>query len=80
MNLPNLLTFSRVPILFLVVGFLYLPFQGAATIALLFFVLGALTDWADGYYARKMGLVSDFGKLMDALTDKIFVLGFLLIL
>ena len=80
MNLPNLLTFSRVPILFLVVGFLYLPFQGAATIALLFFVLGALTDWADGYYARKMGLVSDFGKLMDALTDKIFVLGLFILL
>ena len=32
-------------------------------------MVGALTDWADGYYARKLGLVSNFGKLMDALMD-----------
>ena len=39
------------------------------------FIIGALTDWADGYYARKKGLVSNFGKLMDALTDKVFMVG-----
>ena len=39
------------------------------------FIIGALTDWADGYYARKQGLVSNFGKLMDALTDKVFMVG-----
>lgn len=74
-NLPNLLTLSRIPILFLIVGFLYAPFTGASTIAFLLFVVGALTDWADGYYARKQGLVSNFGKLMDALTDKVFMVG-----
>ena len=75
MNLPNLLTLSRIPILFLIVALLYLPYGGAKSAALVLFLLGALTDWADGYYARKMGLVSNFGKLMDALTDKVFIVG-----
>lgn len=74
-NLPNLLTLSRIPILFGVVGLLYLPLTGAATGAFILFIIGALTDWADGYYARKQGLVSNFGKLMDALTDKVFMVG-----
>jgi len=74
-NLPNLLTLSRIPILFGVVGFLYLPFLGASSLAFVLFIIGALTDWADGYYARKQGLVSNFGKLMDALTDKVFMVG-----
>lgn len=56
-------------------AFLYAPFTGASTIAFVLFVIGALTDWADGYYARKQGLVSNFGKLMDALTDKVFMVG-----
>ena len=75
MNLPNVLTLSRIPILFGIVAFLYAPFTGASTIAFVLFVVGALTDWADGYYARKQGLVSNFGKLMDALTDKVFMVG-----
>ena len=79
-NLPNLLTFSRVPILFLITGLLYMQFPWASTAAFIFFIIGALTDWADGYLARKLGLVSNFGKLMDALTDKIFVLGLFLVL
>lgn len=54
---------------------LYLPFEGADSLAFVFFVIGALTDWADGYVARKQGLVSNFGKLMDALTDKVFMVG-----
>lgn len=74
-NLPNLLTLSRIPILFGIVAFLYAPFHGASTLAFVLFVIGALTDWADGYYARKQGLVSNFGKLMDALTDKVFIVG-----
>ena len=75
MNIPNLLTLSRIPILFGVVGFLYLPFSGASSLAFVLFIIGALTDWADGYYARKQELVSNFGKLMDALTDKVFMVG-----
>ncbi|MFQ3223902.1 MAG: CDP-diacylglycerol--glycerol-3-phosphate 3-phosphatidyltransferase [Lentimonas sp.] len=75
MNLPNLLTLSRIPIIFGVVALLYLPVAGASTVAFVLFVIGAITDWADGYFARKQGIVSNFGKLMDALTDKIFMVG-----
>ncbi|MFP4674351.1 MAG: CDP-diacylglycerol--glycerol-3-phosphate 3-phosphatidyltransferase [Opitutales bacterium] len=75
MNVPTLLTFSRIPILFGIVALLYAPFTGASAAAFIVFLAGALTDWADGYYARKQGLVSNFGKLMDALTDKVFMLG-----
>jgi CDP-diacylglycerol--glycerol-3-phosphate 3-phosphatidyltransferase len=74
-NLPNLLTLSRIPILFGIVGLLYLPVTGAPTAALLLFIAGAATDWLDGYVARKRNQVSDLGKLMDALTDKVFMVG-----
>ncbi len=78
MNLPNMLTLSRVPILFIIVGLLYVRWQGAATLALLLFIFGGITDWLDGYLARKRNSVSDFGKLMDALTDKILIAGMLI--
>jgi CDP-diacylglycerol--glycerol-3-phosphate 3-phosphatidyltransferase len=74
-KLPNILTLSRIPILFAVVVLLNLQIKGARTAALILFIIGALTDWADGYYARKLGVVSNFGKLMDALTDKVLMVG-----
>ncbi len=75
MNLPNLLTLSRVPILFLIVAFMPAGWPGAATLVLILFIIAGITDWLDGAVARKRGIVSDFGKLMDALTDKILVVG-----
>lgn len=80
MNVPNLLTFSRIPIMFGILILLYAPFSGSSTVALVLFIIGAITDWADGYFARKQGLISDFGKLMDALTDKVFIVGTFIIL
>ncbi len=79
-NLPNILTLSRIPILFLIVGLLYLDWPGTATLAFLLFLVAALTDWLDGYIARKFKLVSTFGTLMDALTDKIINVGILIAL
>ncbi len=82
MNLPNLITLSRVPMMFVIVGLMYCVFPGgywvfpgAATLAFIFFILSAIGDWLDGYLARKRGLISTFGKFMDALTDKVLVLG-----
>lgn len=78
MNLANVLTLSRLPLLLLVVGaLLAIPTSGAATIALILFVIAALTDWLDGVAARKLKQISDFGKLMDALLDKVLVVGLL---
>lgn len=79
-NLPNFLTLSRVPLVFVIVGLLHLSATGAATLAMICFVIGGLTDWLDGYFARKQGRITDFGKLMDALTDKIFILSLMVTL
>ena len=79
MNLPNLLTLSRIPLMVIVVALLH-PWEGKTipwfwTAALLLFLLGALSEWLDGWLARRLGQVSDFGKFMDALVDKIFTMG-----
>lgn len=74
-HLPNILTLSRIPCLFLVGILLYCPFEGASTLAFFLYVIGSMTDWLDGFLARRYGMVSAFGKLMDALADKVFVVG-----
>ncbi|MDR1789873.1 MAG: CDP-diacylglycerol--glycerol-3-phosphate 3-phosphatidyltransferase [Opitutaceae bacterium] len=78
MNLPNCITLSRIPLMILVVWLMEQRWTGAALTALLVYVVAALGDWLDGYLARKNRNVSVFGKFMDALTDKIFVLGILI--
>lgn len=75
MNTPNIITLSRIPLMFVIVGLMYGEWLGAASLAFWLFILAAVGDWYDGYLARKQKLVSTFGKLMDALTDKIMVLG-----
>ncbi|HWA08937.1 MAG TPA: CDP-diacylglycerol--glycerol-3-phosphate 3-phosphatidyltransferase [Opitutaceae bacterium] len=75
MNLPNQITLSRIPLMFVIVWLMFQPWLGAPSLAFGLFVLGALSDWYDGYLARRLGIVSVFGKIMDALADKIMVLG-----
>jgi CDP-diacylglycerol--glycerol-3-phosphate 3-phosphatidyltransferase len=74
MNLPNILTLSRV---FLTCLFIIFSQQGAgaAGLALGCFVIAALTDLADGYIARKYDLITPFGKLMDPIADKFLTLA-----
>lgn len=78
MNWPNIITLSRVPALFVVVVLLFVSLPWAATAAFVVFVLGGITDWLDGYLARRFKIVSNFGKLMDALTDKVLVVGLMI--
>ncbi|MET0261416.1 MAG: CDP-diacylglycerol--glycerol-3-phosphate 3-phosphatidyltransferase [Rariglobus sp.] len=78
MNLPNIITLSRIPLMFLVVWLMYQDWRGAATLAFWLFIVAAIGDWLDGYIARKQNLISVFGKFMDALTDKIFVVGIMI--
>lgn len=80
MNLPNLITLSRIPLMFVIVWLMYCQFLGAASLAFWLFIACAIGDGLDGYIARKRGLVSTFGKLMDALTDKIMVVGLVIAL
>jgi CDP-diacylglycerol--glycerol-3-phosphate 3-phosphatidyltransferase len=80
MNLPNILTISRVPLMFIVVGLMYAEFQWAATAAFWLFIAAALTDWLDGKIARERGIVSSFGRFMDAVIDKVLVIGVMIAL
>lgn len=80
MNLPNILTLSRVPLMFIVVGLMYAQFPWAATLAFWLFIAAALTDWLDGKIARERGQVSAFGRFMDAVIDKVLVIGVMIAL
>ncbi len=75
MNLPNVLTFSRLPAMFAIVALMYADFPWAATLAFWLFIAAALTDWLDGIVARRSGQVSTVGRFMDAIIDKVMVLG-----
>ena len=75
MNLPNRLTILRLILTLPFVAALSLPFAGAKWLALCLFVVSSATDYADGYIARKFQLITDFGKLMDPLVDKIMTMS-----
>ncbi|MDR1256095.1 MAG: CDP-diacylglycerol--glycerol-3-phosphate 3-phosphatidyltransferase [Puniceicoccales bacterium] len=75
MNLANCVTLSRVPLLFIVAFFVYFRFIGSASIGFVFFVLTGLTDWLDGHLARKYSITSTLGAFIDALIDKVFMVG-----
>lgn len=79
-NLPNIVTVSRVPMLFLVVGLMWAEVPYAATAAFWMFIVAAVSDWFDGYLARKSNQVSTFGRFMDAVIDKVMVLGLMIAL
>lgn len=80
MNLPNLLTISRVPLMFAVVGLMYSDAPWASNVAFWLFIVAALTDWLDGKIARERGMVSAFGRFMDTVIDKVMVIGLMIAL
>ena len=75
MNTPNKLTVARMIIVPFLVVFLLTGWGGDANryISLALFVVASITDWFDGYLARKNNLVTNFGKFMDPLADKLLV-------
>ena len=75
MNTPNKLTIARMIIVPFLVIFLLTGWGGEANryISLTLFVVASVTDWFDGYLARKNNLVTNFGKFMDPLADKFLV-------
>ena len=73
MNLPNRLTASRFVLTLLFVGALSSEWRYAHSAGLIIFILAGITDYLDGSLARSRGLVTDFGKLMDPLADKIMM-------
>ncbi|MBW4667667.1 MAG: CDP-diacylglycerol--glycerol-3-phosphate 3-phosphatidyltransferase [Cyanomargarita calcarea GSE-NOS-MK-12-04C] len=80
MTLPNWITFSRLlGIPFLLYG-LHNPTPQSRWVCLVIFLICALTDWLDGYLARKLNQISELGKFLDPLVDKLLVLAPLLAL
>jgi CDP-diacylglycerol---glycerol-3-phosphate 3-phosphatidyltransferase len=80
MNLPNSITLSRLLGLPVIVYCLYSDSLTVRWVGLAVFLVAALTDWLDGYLARKLDLVTDLGKFLDPLVDKLLILIPLLIL
>ena len=73
MNLANKITMFRVVMIPVFLVFCYLDFPASNYIALAIFILASLSDFADGQIARRQNLVTDFGKFMDPLADKVLV-------
>lgn len=75
MNIANQLTILRILLSFVCVFLISSGTLVNLFLGLLFFFLASLTDFFDGYFARRRNIVSDFGRLMDPVADKILVIG-----
>jgi cardiolipin synthase len=82
LNIPNLLTWARIVLIPLVIGvyFMPLPVHEQNLIATIAFVVAAITDWFDGWLARKLGQTSAFGAFLDPVADKLMVAAALVML
>ena len=72
-TLPTFLTLFRIALLPVMVIVFYAPFRGANIAASAVFIAAALTDWLDGWIARRYGLISAFGAFLDPVADKLMV-------
>jgi cardiolipin synthase len=82
-NLPTLLTWARIVAIPLIVGVFYVPGWSDSLqnwVATLLFIVFALTDWADGYLARKLNQTSAFGAFLDPVADKFLICACVLVL
>lgn len=81
-TIPTLLTWARIVAIPLIVGVYYLALDDATKnmVATVLFVLTALTDWADGFLARRLNQTSAFGAFLDPVADKFLVCASLLVL
>ncbi len=80
LNLPTWLTLLRIALIPVFVGVFFMPFRGANLLCSALFGLAALTDWLDGYLARRLGQTSAFGAFLDPVADKLMVAAALVLL
>ncbi|MEE9596974.1 MAG: CDP-diacylglycerol--glycerol-3-phosphate 3-phosphatidyltransferase, partial [Acidiferrobacterales bacterium] len=80
LSVPNLLTYLRIILIPLLVIAYYLPYRHAHVLAMSIFILAALTDWLDGYLARKLDQMSRFGAFLDPVADKLMIAAALILL
>ncbi|MFO8155676.1 MAG: CDP-diacylglycerol--glycerol-3-phosphate 3-phosphatidyltransferase [Pseudomonadota bacterium] len=79
-NLPNILTLLRIAAIPVFVVVFYLPFGWSNEAVTVIFALAAITDWLDGFLARRMGVTSAFGAFLDPVADKLMVAAALVLL
>lgn len=79
-NLPNILTMMRIAAIPLLVSLLMSPSRVAGFWGTIVFALASITDWLDGYLARRMGIVTVFGKFLDPIADKLIVMAALIMI
>ena len=79
-NLPNMLTLSRIVAIPLVVACFWLDRGWAQWLSMILFVIAAVTDWFDGYFARRYHQISHFGRFLDPIADKLLVAAALVML
>lgn len=80
LNLPNMLSLLRLALLPFMIALFLLPFEWAAWTCFTLYVIGALTDFLDGWIARTFNQTSEFGAFIDPVADKMFVVTILLML
>lgn len=80
LTIPNILTLLRLALIPLFILFFYLPFQWSYAICAAIFVLAGVTDWIDGYLARRLNQESAFGRFCDPVADKLMVMFALIVL
>jgi CDP-diacylglycerol---glycerol-3-phosphate 3-phosphatidyltransferase len=80
LNLPNILTMARIAAIPLMAALLMSPSQTAGFWASAVFAVASITDWLDGYLARRMGIVTVFGKFLDPIADKLIVMAALIMI
>ncbi len=73
LNVPNVLTLFRIVLIPVFVGVYLLPYAWVNVAAALIFALAAVTDWLDGYFARRLNQISAFGAFLDPVADKLMV-------
>ena len=80
MTFPLFLTLLRIALIPVLILFFYLPYPWSSSIAAFIFIFAAITDWLDGYLARRMGQMSSFGAFLDPVADKLMVATALVIM
>ena len=79
-TLPNTLTFLRIVLIPVFILLFYLPLSWGRAACAVVFLVAALTDWVDGYLARRLGQTSPFGAFLDPVADKLIVAAALVLL
>ena len=80
LNLPNILTMMRIAAIPLLAALLMSPSRTSGFWAAALFAVASITDWLDGYLARRMGIVTIFGKFLDPIADKLIVMAALIMI